>query len=152
MINFSLPIQICRAESALVSMGRNISYAPLLLEGSQSMTAVERIKKIIILQISWCALALSTQKPFNPILGETYQGFLNGCPLFMQQISHHPPVSSLYFVGRGYKIYGKIAPVIHLRLNYINAVDDQLLTIEFDNGDKCTFSVSTMVVNGILIG
>ena len=68
-------------------------------------------------------MALSTQKPFNPILGETYQGFLNGCPIFMEQVSHHPAISYLYFVGRGYKIYGHIAPVICLRLNYINAID-----------------------------
>lgn len=93
------------------------------------MTPLERMKKMIILHISWCSLALSTQKPFNPILGETYQGFLNGCPIFLEQVSHHPAISYLYFVGRGYKIYGQIAPTVHLRLNYINAVDDEVLTI-----------------------
>lgn len=79
------------------------------------------MKKMIILHISWCGLALSTQKPFNPILGETYQGFLNGCPLFMEQVCHHPAISYLYFVGRGYKIYGSVCPVPQIRLNYVNA-------------------------------
>ena len=37
----------------------------------------------------------STLKPFNPILGETYQGQYNsGLQVFAEQISHHPPVSS----------------------------------------------------------
>jgi hypothetical protein len=152
IVNFSLPIQICSGESALICLARNISYAPLLLENSTAMTAVERIKKLITLNISWCSLALSTQKPFNPILGETYQGFLNGCPLLMEQISHHPAIAYLYFVGRGYKIYGQLAPNICLRLNYISGVNEEFITIEFDNGDKCQFSISTLVINGIFFG
>lgn len=28
-------------------------------------------------------LALSTKKPFNPIIGETFQAEIAGCPLFM---------------------------------------------------------------------
>ena len=38
---------------------------------------------------------LSQKKPFNPILGETYQGSLyDGTRLYMEQISHHPPISA----------------------------------------------------------
>ena len=37
----------------------------------------------------------STLKPFNPILGETYQGqYSSGLRVYAEQISHHPPVSS----------------------------------------------------------
>lgn len=37
----------------------------------------------------------STLKPFNPILGETYQGvYSSGVRVHAEQISHHPPVSS----------------------------------------------------------
>ena len=33
-------------------------------------------------------------KPFNPILGETYQSrFNDGTKCFLEQTSHHPPVS-----------------------------------------------------------
>ena len=36
---------------------------------------------------------INQQKPFNPIIGETFQGFLNGNPVYLEQISHHPPIS-----------------------------------------------------------
>lgn len=37
----------------------------------------------------------STLKPFNPILGETYQAqYSSGLQVHAEQISHHPPVSS----------------------------------------------------------
>jgi hypothetical protein len=35
-------------------------------------------------------------KPFNPILGETYQGIIGGIPIYFEQISHHPPISAFY--------------------------------------------------------
>jgi hypothetical protein len=35
-------------------------------------------------------------KPFNPILGETFQAYLKGIPIVYEQISHHPPISAYY--------------------------------------------------------
>ena len=43
------------------------------------------------------------RKPFNPILGETWQAILpqDGTQLFVEQISHHPPVSAFQMQGPG---------------------------------------------------
>lgn len=42
------------------------------------------------------------RKPFNPILGETWQASLSdGTTMFMEQISHHPPVSAFHMEGPG---------------------------------------------------
>lgn len=38
----------------------------------------------------------NVQKPFNPILGETFQGILGGIPIFLEQTFHHPPITSVY--------------------------------------------------------
>ncbi len=43
-------------------------------------------------------------KPFNPILGETFQGEYpsSGTRVYAEQISHHPPTSAWQLVdGRG---------------------------------------------------
>jgi len=34
--------------------------------------------------VSSIIMYMSLEKPFNPILGETYQGFINGCPVFAE--------------------------------------------------------------------
>lgn len=73
--------------------------------------------------------SLNCRKPLNPILGQTYQGLIDGCPVYMEQISHHPPITSIYFIGRGYKIYGTVGVEVQLRLNYIKGVNDKTLTI-----------------------
>lgn len=49
---------------------------------------------------------LVMEKPFNPILGETFQAWVSGCPAYAEQISHHPPICSLLFYGRGYVLSG----------------------------------------------
>jgi hypothetical protein len=49
---------------------------------------------------------LQMDKPFNPILGETFQAIFDGCLVYGEQIAHHPPISATYMVGRGYKLYG----------------------------------------------
>lgn len=48
-------------------------------------------------------------KPFNPILGETLEGFfIDGSEIFLEHISHHPSISTYLikdFYGK-YKFYG----------------------------------------------
>jgi hypothetical protein len=40
------------------------------------------------------------EKPVNPVLGETYQARgADGARLYMEQTSHHPPVSHMYIDG-----------------------------------------------------
>jgi hypothetical protein len=78
---------------------------------------------VAILSISMAVLALSTQTPFNPVVGETYQGVIDGCPIFMEQISHHPAITYLLLEGRGYRVFGPIAPQICVRLNYVMGVN-----------------------------
>ena len=50
-------------------MARNFTYAPYLIEPSVGLSPLEKMKKFMIFHISLQALSLSTQKPFNPILG-----------------------------------------------------------------------------------
>ena len=39
-------------------------------------------------------------KPFNPILGETWQaGLADGSRICLEQISHHPPISAFQLAG-----------------------------------------------------
>lgn len=45
----------------------------------------------------------SWKKPFNPLLGETWQATQGDgrCSIFMEQISHHPPISAFEMLGPG---------------------------------------------------
>ena len=109
ILNISLPVDIFSTESNLERVARTFVYAPLILEKAAAMTdPVEQLKQVVIVSLTHSLLYISMEKPFNPVLGETFQGSINGCPIVLDQISHHPPIAAFYFTGRGYRIYGTI--------------------------------------------
>ncbi len=44
------------------------------------------------------------RKPFNPLLGETYEIIQPNYRFISEQVSHHPPVSAFYLEGNGYNM------------------------------------------------
>ena len=108
-LNFSLPVTIFNCNSQLSQYAYALSYSPKILEEAAKLKdPVERMKRVMISGLSNSILFFEVNKPFNPILGETYQSFIEGCPFYAEQISHHPPISSILFLGRGYKVYGSL--------------------------------------------
>jgi len=70
---------------------------------------IERFKLYIVGTISYFFLTTPFCKPFNPIIGETYSGhYKDGGKVYLEQISHHPPVSYMLYYGpnESYKIWG----------------------------------------------
>ena len=117
ILNISLPVNIFKKESHLESIARDFCYAPLFFDGLTDR--LERVKFATLLAISVGTLGISRDKPFTPILGETLQLWIGGCPIYLEQISHHPPIGSYYMQGRGYKIYGCISPKISFGMNNV---------------------------------
>ena len=75
---------------------------------------------------------LKMDKPFNPILGQTYQALIDGCPVYGEQTSHHPPISSVFMKGRGYTIYGSFEAKVNMGLNSAKGSNDGICSISFD--------------------
>ena len=42
----------------------------------------------------------NNSKPFNPLLGETYELINDNFDLIAEQVSHHPPVTAAYCKGK----------------------------------------------------
>ena len=69
------------------------SYANkfLIPASDPKMNSYERFKHAITFCVSGIYLAVGTLKPFNPFLGETYQGELpNGAKLYTELVTHSP--------------------------------------------------------------
>lgn len=85
---------------------------------------LERMKKLMSFAISTTVIYIRMDKPFNPILGETYQSIIDGCPVYGQQISHHPPISAVFFKGRGWTLYGHLEAKVEMSLNSASGIND----------------------------
>lgn len=57
---------------------------------------IEKIKYTTAFAVSKFNLSGAQLKPFNPILGETFQCKLDGTSFYFEQTCHHPPVLNFY--------------------------------------------------------
>ena len=42
------------------------------------------------------------EKPFNPVLGESFEYVTENFRFISEQVSHHPPISAYHIEGHGY--------------------------------------------------
>jgi hypothetical protein len=131
ILNISLPVEIFNIDSNLQRFCESMSLAPDFIErrACKQTLPVEKFKHVIAFGLSNSILYFDIDKAFNPILGETFQGFIDGCPVYAEQISHHPPISSIYLVGRGYKVYANIEAKVYIHLNSGEGVNEGLYTV-----------------------
>jgi hypothetical protein len=95
LISISLPVKIFEAKSFLQRMTDGWYYAPdLLSKAAKSSDPLYRFKCVMAFALGGLKHTVKQWKPFNPILGETYQAtFPDGATIHLEQSSHHPPVT-----------------------------------------------------------
>ena len=97
-IGLSLPIRIFEPRTMLERITDWFAFAPVILKKAGACgDKVEAFKQVISFSLS--ALFRSSQqlKPFNPMLGETYQAFWeDGSQIYLEHTCHNPPVSHFY--------------------------------------------------------
>lgn len=107
--------------------------------------------------ISFCVGALSLMvrqmKPFNPILGETFQAqYPNGEQLFLEHTSHHPPISNFLLEGRGYQVSGYFEFKAKMSTGSLMVHADGPVNIKYDDGTEISFRFPKNKATGILMG
>lgn len=96
VVSISLPVRIFETRSALERCADlwtcGLKYLPL---AGTTNDPIERLKFAMCFMIGSMYKVCKQQKPFNPILGETYQAhYPDGTAVYMEHISHHPPIST----------------------------------------------------------
>ncbi len=67
---------------------------------------MRRLALIAVHQVSALSIAEKiTTKPFNPLLGETFEMKTDQFEYLAEQVSHHPPVAACYCRGKNYTFY-----------------------------------------------
>lgn len=92
-VNFNEPL------SMLQRLTEDFEYAELLNKAAQCKSACEQLAYVAAFTISsYSTTANRTGKPFNPLLGETYECDRSddlGWRCINEQVSHHPPMVTL---------------------------------------------------------
>lgn len=150
-VNFNEPL------SMLQRLTEDFEYAELLDKAAQCKTTCEQLAYVAAFTISsYSTTANRTGKPFNPLLGETYECDRTddlGWRCITEQVSHHPPMAAQFCEGRGWRSWQEFTMTSKFRGKYIQVVPLGNSHIEFTaSGNKFSWRKVTTTVHNIIVG
>jgi hypothetical protein len=153
IMNVSLPINIFDHRSLLEVFAHQCRLAPHILElAGMQKDPVEKLKYTTAYTVSRLHLSVTQLKPFNPILGETFQAKIGDTLLYIEQTSHHPPIYNFYHTGKNFKCYGYQQPTASTGANSIYTKTLGTYFVEFSDGTIHKIIPAPFSIGGTLIG
>ncbi|XP_055347051.1 oxysterol-binding protein-related protein 3-like isoform X2 [Paramacrobiotus metropolitanus] len=100
LTRLALPVKVNEPLSMLQRLAEELEYCELLDRAADCADPVERMTLVATFAVSGFASTFyrASTKPFNPILGETYECVREdkGFRYVAEQVSHHPPISACH--------------------------------------------------------
>ncbi|KXZ54450.1 hypothetical protein GPECTOR_4g1001 [Gonium pectorale] len=158
LINTPFPVTIFEPRSYLEKLADVWVYPRYLAAASQASDPVERMKLVTTWFVAGLHHAFENwRKPFNPILGETWQASLSdGTSMYMEQISHHPPVSAFHMEGPGgsYRFRGLSQPTVSIVVKYygFKTVAKGFRYVEFPDGTRIELHYPQYFIKNVVYG
>lgn len=92
---FSIPIWLFEPTSTLIRMAETFEFSYLLDRAACCPDPILRHSLIAAFVVSTFAHTERVRKPFNPLLGETFEYIdpVTDMKFYAEQVSHHPPIS-----------------------------------------------------------
>ncbi|MBA0747366.1 hypothetical protein Gogos_004282 [Gossypium gossypioides] len=93
-------------------------------------------------------------KPFNPLLGETYEAEFpdKGLHFFSEKVSHHPMIVACHCQGTGWKLWGDSNLKSKFWGRSIQLDPVGVLTLEFEDGEVFQWSKVTTSIYNLILG
>lgn len=99
----SLNVKIFEPKSTLQRNIESWSYAPVYLKkaSARDITPIERMKLVTSFSVAGLILTCKQLKPFNPLIGETFEGeFPDGSKVYGEHIGHYPTLSRFLIIDK----------------------------------------------------
>ncbi|CAH8839050.1 unnamed protein product [Trichobilharzia szidati] len=151
-VNFNEPL------SFLQRAVEDLTYSYLLDRASQTSDPVEQIAYVAAFSVScYSSTAYRTGKPFNSLLGETYECDRTddlGWRCILEQVSHHPPGCSQHCESLRYKwkIWQDYFLSTKFRGKYLSITPKGTTNLQFADGSHYTWTKVTTVVHNLIVG
>ncbi|KEP54600.1 animal oxysterol-binding family 3 protein [Rhizoctonia solani 123E] len=101
----SFPVSFNEPISVLQRLAEDVEYTNLLDEAVAASDPVDRIALVGAFAVAGyaCTLHRASRKPFNPMLGETFEDTRLG--FISEKVSHHPPIMACHAHGEGWEFW-----------------------------------------------
>lgn len=153
-----LPVYFNEPLSSLQKCCEDLEYSYLIdhaFEWGRQGNDLMRILSVAAFAVSGYASTEGRQcKPFNPLLGETYEADYpdKGLRFFSEKVSHHPMVVACHCEGRRWKFWGdsNLKGTFWGRSIQLDPVG--VLTLQFEDGETFQWSKVTTSIYNIILG
>ncbi|XP_058806393.1 oxysterol-binding protein 1 isoform X2 [Phymastichus coffea] len=150
-VNFSEPL------SMLQRLTEDYEYAEILDRAAECTDSYEQMAYVAAFTVSaYSTTATRTGKPFNPLLGETYECDRTddlGWRAISEQVSHHPPMVAQFCEGRKWRCWQEFTMASKFRGKYLQVVPLGTAHLEFSSGNHhYTWRKVTTTVHNIIVG
>ncbi|XP_022607141.1 oxysterol-binding protein-related protein 1-like isoform X4 [Seriola dumerili] len=154
----TMPVIFNEPLSFLQRLTEYMEHTYLIHQANASSDSIERMKCVAAFAVSAVASQWErTGKPFNPLLGETYELVRDdlGFRLISEQVSHHPPVSAFHAEGlkQDFVFHGSIYPKLKFWGKSVEAEPKGIITLELPKYNEAyTWTNPTCCVHNIIVG
>ncbi|XP_019623652.1 PREDICTED: oxysterol-binding protein 1-like isoform X3 [Branchiostoma belcheri] len=151
-VNFNEPI------SMLQRLTEDFEYSDILNKAAQLESSTEQLAYVAAFTASaYSTTTQRTGKPFNPLLGETYELDLTeefGWRAITEQVSHHPPAAAAYVDSKhGWESWQEFTMTSKFRGKYLNIIPQGIAHLKFTaTGNHYTWRKVTSIVHNIIVG
>uniref|UniRef100_A0A915N9Z3 Oxysterol-binding protein n=1 Tax=Meloidogyne javanica TaxID=6303 RepID=A0A915N9Z3_MELJA len=152
-----LPVNFNEPLSMLQRITEDLEYSYLLDRASEKLDISERLAYTAAFAISvYSATAKRTTKPFNPLLGETFEFDRRadlGWRSITEQVSHHPPAAAMHTEGVNWELSQEFMVASRFRGKYMSVIPTGYTQIKFKDGKaNFIFQKVTTTVHNIIVG
>ncbi|MCJ8747151.1 hypothetical protein PDJAM_G00150110 [Pangasius djambal] len=151
-VNFNEPL------SMLQRLTEDLEYSELLDKAARCESSLEQMCLVAAFSVSSYSTTIHrTAKPFNPLLGETYEldrlddyGYRSLC----EQVSHHPPAAAHHVISqRGWTLRQEITIASKFRGKYLSIMPLGAIHLQFHaSGNHYVWRKVTSTVHNIIVG
>lgn len=150
-VNFNEPLSMTQRVT------EELEYSDLLHRAACCDNSLEQLCYVAAFSIAaYASTALRTGKPFNPLLGETYECDRSadmGWRSLAEQVSHHPPSVAQHVEGRGWRLWQNFTMSSKFRGKYLLVTPLGTAHCVFPkSGNHYTWKKVTTTVNNIVVG
>ncbi|GLH12867.1 Oxysterol-binding protein 1 [Gryllus bimaculatus] len=150
-VNFSEPL------SMLQRLTEDYEYADILDKAANCSDTCEQLAYIAAFTVSsYATTSNRTGKPFNPLLGETYECDRMddlGWRSISEQVSHHPPMVAQFCEGRNWRCWQEFTMASKFRGKYLQVIPLGTAHLEFNGSpNHYTWRKVTTTVHNIIVG
>jgi oxysterol-binding protein 1 len=150
----AVPVYFNEPISFLQRFSEDVTYHEILLNACEVSDPVMRLAYVACFAVtSYVSSMQRTMKPFNPLLGETFELVRDGFRVISEQVSHHPPVSAIHCEHSKFTFWASVEIKTSFKGTHLNVQPKGHFNLKLlDTGDHFVWGKPQTNVHNIIFG